>query len=529
MRTLHTLRDLHLQKEGISVLGGRASICSTSQDYIPTTSAPPIDSRITPGAFMDATMPPWTDGKLRVVKLSAVPNHVYGVTSRPLVPYTTSTKGSKNDTYPVLFNTSHEPVGDITIIIAVAVVALLLITSLCLILVLVRLRKRRGDYLVKKEKNGGADGTLDSRTGKEADMELRQPLNNHHTNLGASSCSSRSSPAPTSPSGGPHTATLRRVIHPPTVPNDHLAKLDEFSMISVALGPRVPKEDSQPPDEARKRYGEGSYPLADGEMEFISPIYNARKQRPASSISEVLEEMERRQTPLPHGSPERPGRLHGEGDLEWDSQADASAPLRTEDEAMMRAPLLPAIPDELEESRLSSSLSGHPSSSLAGDSSYHYQKCTGTLESSSSPAGSSQMNSTTECNGDSGYEAESRREATEDDITPETLADEIADLHLYPDRPPKLYSFMVPDLRVEHLADPHSGDGRTPAGIFNVHPYDGDVLKNSVSGDSDMFNENSFGKVPFKGSNSSGLPIEESPDLSRMSARERLLQEGTEV
>ena len=116
------------------------------------------------------------------------------------------------------------------------VVALLLIISLCLILVLVRMRKRRGDYLVKKEKSI-ADGTLD-RAGKEADMELRQPLNNHHTNLGASSCSSRSSPDPKSPSYGPHTATLRRVIHPPTVPNDHLAKLDEFSMISVALGPR---------------------------------------------------------------------------------------------------------------------------------------------------------------------------------------------------------------------------------------------------------------------------------------------------
>ena len=98
------------------------------------------------------------------------------------------------------------------------------------------MRKRRGDYLVKKEKNG-ADGSLD-RSGKEADMELRQPLNNHHTNMGASTGSSRGSPAPTSPSGGAQTATLRRVIHPPTVPNDHLAKLDEFSMISVALGPR---------------------------------------------------------------------------------------------------------------------------------------------------------------------------------------------------------------------------------------------------------------------------------------------------
>ncbi|RUS85171.1 hypothetical protein EGW08_007075 [Elysia chlorotica] len=518
-RTLHTLRDLYIEKEGISVLGDATSVCSTSQDYLPTSIAPPISAHITPGSFMEATMPPWTDRELQVVTLSAVPTPKQGFTSAPLTPHTTSTKGSGNGTYPVLFNTSQEPVGDITIIIAVVVVALLLIISLCLILVLVRMRKRRGDYLVKKEKDG-ADGTMDS-TGKEADMELRQPLNNHHTNLGASSCSNRSSPDPKSPTYGPHTATLRRVIHPPTVPNDHLAKLDEFSMISVALGPRVPKEDAHPPDEAKKRYGEGSYPLADGEMEFISPIYNARKQRPASSISEVLEEMERRQTPLSNGSLERPGRLHGEGELEWDSQADASAPMRNEDEAMLRSPLLPIIPDDLEESRFSS-FSGHQSSSLAGDSSY--QKCMGPLESSSSPAGSSQMNSTAECNGDSGYEAESRREATEDDITPETLADEIADLHF---RPPKLYSFMVPDLRVDDLANSHANDIHSPGGIFTAQSHDGGFVDNSFSGG--IFNENSLGRMPFKGSDSSGLLMEESPDLSRMSARERLLQEGTEV
>ena len=139
------------------------------------------------------------------------------------------------------------------------------------------------------------------------------------------------------------------------------------------------------------------------------------------------------------------------------------------------------------------------------------------------------MNSTAECNGDSGYEAESRREATEDDITPETLADEIADLHFHPDRPPKLYSFMVPDLRVDHLADSHSGDIHSPGGIFTAQSYDGGFVENSFSGGADMFNENSMGRLPFKGSDSSGLLMEESPDLSRMSARERLLQEGTEV
>ncbi|GFO19308.1 contactin associated protein-like 5-1 [Plakobranchus ocellatus] len=521
-RTLHTLRDLHIEEKGVTVFGDQTIGCSTAKEDKTTTQAPPVAAHITPGTYMESSMPPWIDGALHIVTLSAVPKGKQVISSSPLTPASTSVKGLDNDTYPVLFNTSDEPVGDISIIIAVIVVALLLVGSLCLILVLVRMRKHRGDYLGKKsgdELNGNAK--------QEADMELRQPLHNHHTSLGTLSGSSRNSPAPISSSGGPHTATQRRIIHPPTVPSDHLAKLDEFSMISVALGPRVPKPDVHPPEEARKRYEEGYYNvhsnLADGETECIGPIYSVRKQRPASSISEVLEEMERRQTPLTNDTPERPVRLHGEGELEWDSQADASAPLRTEEHALMNLPLLPTIPDDREESRLSS-FSGHPSSSLGGDS--FYQKYSGPLECSGSPAWSSHMNSTAECNGDSGYEAESRREATEDDITPE-MADEIADINFHSDHPPKLYSFMVPDLRVNQFADPHFCDSHSPAGIFRDHSHGGNFINNSPEGE--ISYENSFRRDPFKSSNSSGFHMEESPDLSCMSANDRLLQEGTEV
>ena len=34
------------------MLGDATSVCSTSQDYLPTSIAPPIAARITPGSFM---------------------------------------------------------------------------------------------------------------------------------------------------------------------------------------------------------------------------------------------------------------------------------------------------------------------------------------------------------------------------------------------------------------------------------------------------------------------------------------------
>ncbi|GAB1604652.1 hypothetical protein Ahia01_000746700, partial [Argonauta hians] len=102
--------------------------------------------------------------------------------------------------------------------------------------------------------------------GKGEDVELKEPLHPNHT-------------TPSSP---------------PLIPtNNHMATFDEFSAITNMLnnGVDIPAKDHC--YDPANRYSSSTIPWIDDDQNLTHPIYNRNKKRPASSISEVLEELDR--------------------------------------------------------------------------------------------------------------------------------------------------------------------------------------------------------------------------------------------
>ncbi|XP_070194668.1 axotactin-like isoform X2 [Littorina saxatilis] len=383
---IRSLKDFHLDKPEVTVYGPDVMSCLEAMLIGKKVTDAPTRFEVTSDNFELITMPLWGKGPAELVTLSP-PVVLTSASTTALPPTTTTANRSK----AIIMQNQADDVDDFTVIIAVSVIAVILIIALCIALLV--FRKRKKHYDVKKE----------------ADIELKQPLNSHAV-----------PPVEASP-----------------VPPDHLAKLDEFSMITALLGPR-PTKDSAPPDKTEpnanaNRNSVGSLPKSDEPTTYEHPIFNKRKQRPASSISEVLEELERRQNSK-SSAESIVGRPHGEGDLEWDPQADRT-PLTYEDITFFNTPLLAPIPDENEDSHVSSlseqnsDLKEKEEDSPSGDESHDNQ------------------HSLLDGNGDSGYEAESRPEITEEDITP-TGDDEGLDADDEATHP-KLYMYNISNIDLE--------------------------------------------------------------------------------
>lgn len=366
---IRSLKELHLDSSDITVFGPQVNSCSAAMLVgKPITVGPPAFP-ITTASPELLTMPVWNVGPAQLVTLSP-----------PIVTTEAPTTPPKptpvlNSTQAMVSSSKGDNVDDLTVIIVVSVIGGILVITIIVALLL--FRKRRRHYEFKKE-----------------EIELKQPLNSYHA----------VNSVPASP-----------------VPNDHLAKLDEFSMITALLGPRTAATNGDVPHNIN-RHSQGSFTKPEETTEFLNPIFNKRKQRPASSISEVLEELERRQQAQNTGNTSSTedivGRPHGEGDLEWDPQADRT-PLTYEDITFFNTPLLAPILDENEDSHVSSlALSESKSDTLekAEDSSPSVDES------------HTNQNSLLDGNGDSGYEAESRPEmTTEEDVTP--TADDDRMLH----------------------------------------------------------------------------------------------------
>ncbi|XP_021379816.1 contactin-associated protein-like 2 isoform X2 [Mizuhopecten yessoensis] len=278
---LKTLRDN--LKDSIVIHGNKVPPCSSPiaidlQHDATTTTTHPTTAN---GGMQKLMMPPWNPGPAETIFLNPAPPKTSSSTPSPTIPVSLS---STQATTPQANLTRPRPVlesrfmNDETIVILMCVIVFILLITIIITLILWRFKKKKGYRFKQKE-----------------DYEMKQPLN--HT-CGSSSPVSPALSAPGSPAI-----------------KDHLARLDEFSMVSATLGPSLRRHENG------IRPG-GLEPLLSQEEDVpeytMQTFFNKKKNRPASSISEVLEEMERQRRRDPD-----PGRGVGaspqeEGPPDWE-------------------------------------------------------------------------------------------------------------------------------------------------------------------------------------------------------------------
>lgn len=252
LRPMKDLRDSMNSTEMAKVYGPEivgcqthdASLTSPTTTPVPTT-APVDNSRL--------TLPPWNPGPAKTEYIGPVPtlprkNSTVSVITRTTTAYPSDLRED------IVLEARQRYDKDI-IAIALAVVAFLLIVAILIAIILVRMRKKEKE--MEEEKKKKQDIEI-----RESEDEEKDPLQENHQN------------------------------------QNYLARLDEFSMITATLGGKPVQTDGTstfkpPPSESSYEYR--SVPQSEDEGPAVPEqrFFNRKKNRPASSISEVLELMER--------------------------------------------------------------------------------------------------------------------------------------------------------------------------------------------------------------------------------------------
>nr|XP_034312115.1 contactin-associated protein-like 5 isoform X6 [Crassostrea gigas] len=274
VQPMKELRDL--KNGSITVHGPDVPQCSPVDYHDPWLTSEPTTSVPTTSVHstLGVTMPPWD--------IRGPDIYVIGIGNNFTTPGPTTTTSSTTTSTTEMVTTAmyhptteQEPanvtllLGQITTATVSSMTILIVscvVTLMCLIAILIAviMRKKRKRYV-----------TYDVRKKYIDDFEMKEPLN--------------------------HNMETYSPASPPPKKDIHIATWDEFSMVSATLGPNKKKQNGITPGKVHTLPADlrnTEYPV---QTTFLPedgvkhPVYNRKKNRPASSISEVLEEMERQQ------------------------------------------------------------------------------------------------------------------------------------------------------------------------------------------------------------------------------------------
>ncbi|XP_053393740.1 axotactin-like isoform X2 [Mercenaria mercenaria] len=252
LRPLKDLRD-NQNSTGIATVYGPEIVGCSTRDIMATTSTTtpaPTQSVIDNTRL---TMPPWNPAPADTLYIGPAPTLPANGTSPVVTRHTTPSSSRAMET-DIAFE-SREKHEDEIVAIALTVVAFLLIVAILIAIILVRMRNKEK----QKEKEQKEKQEIEM---KEYLEEKDDPVLENHQN------------------------------------QNYLARLDEFSMVSATLGSKPVKNDGMstfkpPPSESSYTYTSVPQSEDEGPIYPEQRFYNRKKNRPASSISEVLELMER--------------------------------------------------------------------------------------------------------------------------------------------------------------------------------------------------------------------------------------------